>query len=97
MFRITCPMCGGVLDVNERTRKVVRHMTPEEAARTPEEQFDDIVDSIQKAKAGQDAKLEAARKREAERQKHLDDLFKKAQQKAKDTPEDKKPRGPVWD
>ena len=96
MFRVKCPMCGGVLNVDERTRKVVGHMTAEEAARTPDEQFESIVDGIQKAKSEQEAKLEAARRREAQRKQHVDELFKKAQEKAKESP-DEQPRGKVWD
>ena len=97
MIRVTCPICGGLLKINEKTRKVVFHVTAEEAARTADEHFDSILSDIQKSKREQDTRIEAAKQREADRKKRLDELFKNAQDKAKEDPDAGKPMGPVWD
>lgn len=97
MFRVKCPQCGGVLVIDERLRRVVDHVNPAEAARDSGERLQGIVEKIQKDKSSQDERLEAAKQRERERKSHLEDVFKKAQQKAKDAPDDGKPRGPIWD
>jgi len=97
MFRVKCPICGGVLTVDERTRKVIEHLTREETERSPEERFDSIVSSLRKSRAERERRLAEAKRREAERQRHLEDLFKKAQRRVEDTPEDHRPAGPVWD
>ena len=97
MFRVKCPICGGLLTVDERTRKLVGHMTREEAGQSPEERFESIINNIQRTKAEQDTRLAAAKKREAERKRRIEDLFKKAQDKAKEAGDEEKPVGPVWD
>ena len=97
MLRIKCPICGGLLTINEKTRKVMSHVTAEEAARTADEHFDLIVSDLQKAKQEQESRLEAAKKRETDRKERLDDLFQKAQDKTKESPDADKPMGPVWD
>ena len=97
MFRVKCPCCGGILTVDERLRKVISHTTHEDAQKDVGEKFEEIVGKIEKAKSQQDARLDEAKRREADRAKHLDDLFKKAKDKAKDDPDEGKPRGPIWD
>lgn len=97
MFRVKCPVCGGMLAIDERTRKVIDHVTQEDAQRTAEERFGAVVDKVQKAKSEQETRLKEAQERELHRKKHVEDLFQKAQQKAKDDPDVDKPRGPVWD
>lgn len=96
MFRVKCPICSGVLTIDTRTRKVVSHISKEMSEQSHGERFEAIVDKVQKAKAEQEARLQEAKKREAERAEHLDDLFKKAQEKAREGGDDK-PLGPVWD
>jgi len=96
MFRVKCPICKGLLVIDTRTRKVVGHTSAEDLGKGADERFDSIVQGMEKAKSGQEEKLRAAKAREAERAKHLDDLFHKAREKAKDADPDK-PVGPVWD
>ncbi len=97
MFRVKCPLCGGTLTIDERLRKVVSHLSQEEAVRKPEERLEAALDRVEKARSGQDAKLEEAKRRESERKRRVEELFQKAQDKAKEDPEGGKPRGPVWD
>ena len=97
MFRVKCPMCSGVLTVDPRTRQVVAHQTAEEAQQTSDERFDAIVKGLERSKAEQESRLEAAKAREAGRKKQLDRIFKDAQQKAKENPDEDRPMGPIWD
>lgn len=97
MFRVKCPVCGGMLAIDERTRKVIDHTTQEDSQRSAEERFGAVVDKVSKAKSEQEARLQEAQERELHRKKHVEDLFKQAQQKAKDDPDADKPHGPVWD
>ncbi len=97
MFHVRCPICGGVLRVDQRTRKVVSHLSKEEAERSPDDRFQSIMSSLQKSKAERDSKLAEAKKREAERRQHVEELFKKAQKRAEESEGDERPFGPVWD
>jgi len=97
MFRVKCPVCGGVLSIDERLRKVVDHITPGQPEQKPEEKLGAILHNIEKAKSEQEVRLEAAKQREAQRKQRLDELFKKAQKKAKDAGDEDKPQSPVWD
>ena len=97
MFRVKCPICRGVLTIDERLRRVISHVTHEDTRKDASERFEDVVDKLQKSEASRDERLEAAKEREARRKSHLDDLFKKARDKAKDAGDDGKPLGPVWD
>ena len=96
MFRVKCPLCNGILTIDERHRKVVGHTTEEEIAQKPEQKLESLLDKVQKSKSDQDSRLDAAKAREAERQKHIEELFKKAQEKSKEADDADKPRGPVW-
>ncbi len=95
MFRVKCPVCNGILTIDPRTRKVVSHLTAEQAAQKPDERFESLVDKVREAKAGQETRLNEARKRELERAKHLDSLFDEARKKASESDDDA-PRGPAW-
>lgn len=97
MFRVKCPICKGILTIDTRTRKVVGHTSAEDAQKSSEERFESIADSLRKAKNEQASRLEAAKEREAAREAHLDNLFKKAREKAEEAGDDGRPLGPVWD
>ena len=97
MFRVKCPICKGLLTIDTRTRKVVGHTSVEDAGKSSDERFESVAESIRKSKSEQESRLEAAKERELTREKHLDDLFKKARRKAEDAGDDGKPVGPVWD
>lgn len=96
MFRVKCPQCGGLLTIDERLRKVISHTTTEEAQQRPEQRIESILEKVQKAKSEQDARLDAAKAREAQRQKHIEELFKKAKEKSREEDDDAKPHGPAW-
>ena len=96
MFRVRCPVCGGVLMIDARTRKVVSHLTQEQSGQKPVERLESLMDKVKQSKAGQESKLKAAMQREAERDNRLDALFDEAQEKAKESGDDDKPPGPVW-
>jgi ribosomal protein L9 len=97
MFRVKCPACGGILMIDERLRRVVDHIVPGQPQQKPEEKLGSILHHIEKSKSEQEAKLAAAKERESQRKQHIEDLFKKAQEKAREAGEDDKPHGPVWD
>ena len=96
MFRVKCPICEGILTIDPRTRKVVSHLSAEQAAQKPDELLESLMDKVKEAKATQDDRLEAAKQRELERAKRLESLFDEAQQKASEAGEDDRPAGPVW-
>jgi len=96
MFRVRCPMCHGELSIDPRTRAVVSHRTPEQMQQAPSEQMESLLDKVRKSKAEQESKLEAARERESKRKEHVEDLFRRAQEKAREEGDDGKPVGPVW-
>jgi len=97
MFRVKCPACDAILTIDTRTRKVIGHTTAEDASKSSDERFNSIVDGLEQAKNEQDARLQAAKQREAARKEHLDKLFSDARDKAKDAKDDDKPLGPIWD
>jgi hypothetical protein len=97
MFRVKCPACGGILMIDERLRRVVDHIVPGQPQQNSEEKLGSILHSIEKSKSEQEAKLAAAKERESQRKQRIEELFKKAQEKAKEAGEDDKPQGPVWD
>ena len=97
MFRVKCPACGGILMIDERLRRVVDHIVPGQPQQNSEEKLGSILHSIEKSKSEQEAKLAAAKERESQRKQRIEELFKKAQEKAKEAGEDGKPQGPVWD
>jgi len=96
MFRVKCPVCGGVLMIDPRTRKVVSHLTAEQAAQKPAERLESLMEKVKKSKAEQESRLEEAKRREAEREKRLDALFREAQEKAAESGENAGPTGPAW-
>ena len=97
MFRVKCPACGGILMIDERLRRVVDHIVPGQPQQNSEEKLGSILHSIEKSKSEQEAKLAAAKERESQRKQRIEELFKKAQEKAREAGEDDKPHGPVWD
>ena len=96
MFRAKCPICGGVLTIDPRTKKIVSHLTREQADQKPAERLESLIEKVEKSKAGQESRLEAAKAREAQRKKHLEELFRGAQEKAKEAEDQDKPLGPAW-
>ena len=96
MFRVKCPACGGILMIDARTRKVVSHLTQAQSAQKPAERLESLMDKVKQDKAGQESKLEAAKRREAERDQRLEALFEEAQRKVEDPDGDDRPSGPVW-
>ena len=97
MFKVTCPICKGALEIDERTREIVGHKTKEIAAQTGDERLQSVVEKIEKAKVERETALERGKAREAEHGRRIEKLFKKAQDKAKEAPEEEPPKGPVWD
>jgi len=97
MFRVKCPCCDALLTIDPRTRKVVGHLIQEDAKKSPEERMGSIVDHLKKVDAERGERMEAAKRREAERKKHLEGLFDDARKKAEEADDDGKPVGPVWD
>jgi vacuolar-type H+-ATPase subunit I/STV1 len=96
MFRAKCPICAGLLTIDPRTRKIVSHLTREQAAQKPVERLESLIDKVQKSKDNQESRLEAAKQRETDRKKRLEELFKDAQEKTQQSEDEGKPRGPVW-
>lgn len=75
MFRVKCPVCGGILSIDERLRKVVDHVVPGQPEQKPEEKLGSILHNIEKAKSEQEARLEAAKQREAQRKERLEEAL----------------------
>ena len=97
MFRVKCPCCDALLIIDTRTRKVVGHLTTEDAEKSTEERFGTIVNHLKKTESERGERMEVAKRREAERKKHLENLFNDAQKKAEEDGDEGKPVGPVWD
>ena len=51
MFRAKCPICGGVLTIDPRTKKIVSHLTREQADQKPAERLESLMEKVQKSKA----------------------------------------------
>jgi hypothetical protein len=84
------------LSIDPRKRKVVGHMTREEADRKPGERLEDLMEKVKRAKSAQETVLEQAKAREAGRRRRLDDLFTDAANKARESGDDDPPTGPAW-
>ena len=97
MFHVECPICKGLLRIDPRTKRVVSHQTAEESAQEKGDRFDSIMQNLAKSRSEQESRLEAAKRREVERKKHLDNQFDEARQRAREDPDGGKPMGPVWD
>ena len=97
MLHVKCPMCNGLLTINPKTRRVIRHVSAADLEKSAVDRFDTIRENIEKSRSEQAQRLEEAKAREAARQKRLDDLFAQAKDKARENPDEGRPLGPIWD
>lgn len=94
-FKIKCPMCEGLLIIDARNGKLVRHFEPgeNEDDKPDPAKFDEALGKIDRVKEEGDNMFADAMKKVEDRKKGLDDLFKDAKDKAdekgdEDRPED---------
>jgi len=93
MFTVKCPICGGILVIDERTRKVASHLTKEEASKKGEERFDDVVARLEEKRRQIERKLEEAHRLQEEKKRRAQEAFEKARDKAEKEGDIKKPPG----
>ena len=102
-FKVKCPMCEGIIVIDARNGKSVRHFeaeTRDEDDKPDPAQFDEALNKVSRTKDEGDSVFSDAMKKVSERKSGLDDLFKEAKKKAEskkdeeERPEDKKD---FWD
>lgn len=87
-LRVTCPCCQSRLWVDVLTAKVVRAARPgEERAPAGEADWEQAMGRVQGRVSQSADKMDAALERERTREADLDDLFRKARDRAKDEDE----------
>jgi hypothetical protein len=102
-FKVKCPMCEGVIVVDARNGKIIRHFEPDtrdEDDKPDPAQFDAALDKVSKSKDEGDSTFSDAMKKVTERKAGLDDLFKEAKKKAEekgDEPERPEDHPDFWD
>jgi len=86
-IKITCPCCDTVLIIRRRDGKLLETRKPilEDSTGPP---YEDAVLKVKGRSKEVLAKVEEAKKREAERLKGADDFFKQALQRAKESKDD---------
>lgn len=89
-LELQCPCCRTRLVVDVRTGAVLRTARPEETDETGkpivrESDWTAAVDKVKQRGDGAGSKLDAALQKEREKSSRLDDLFKKASSKLKDS------------
>ena len=97
MFRAKCPCCGAFLEIDERRRRVERHLSAEEQQKSHEERLREGLDRIRRSKEEQERMLSAAEERERRRKERLAELFDEATKKAEEKGPDEAPPSAYWD
>ena len=97
MFEAKCPLCGGRLVIDARTREIVAHTAKEDVDKDSAERFGDLLGKLKKDAETRETKVEWARSRAEERRKKAEDAFRRARQKAEEEGDVGPPPGPVWD
>ena len=101
-FKVKCPMCEGLIVIDARNGKVIRHFEDAEGGEDDKPdpaQFDAALDKVGRVKEEGDALFSDAMKKVTKRKKGLDDLFKEAKKKADEKEEEDRPedRPDFWD
>ena len=97
MFKVTCPLCGGRLVIDDAAREVVGHTAKEDLAKDSGRRLEDVLGKLREDVEARDGKIEWARSRAEERRKKAEETFKKARQQAEEEGDIGPPPGPVWD
>lgn len=100
-YRIKCPMCEGIILVDARTGKIIRHHEP---GRDDDDEpdpalFDNALDKVHKTQNKGESILDDAFNKYKKREKGLDDAFREAKKKADEKGDefDPKDRPDFWD
>ncbi|GAH60912.1 unnamed protein product [marine sediment metagenome] len=91
MFTVKCPICGGRLTIDERMRKIINHISKEEASKKGEKRFDDAVSRVEEKRRERERKLEEAHRLQEEKRRRAQEAFEKAREKAEKEGDIKKP------
>lgn len=90
----TCPMCGGMLEVNTENGKVVRHFPKKERVGAD----DALADALKEVREGS-TKLEERFKASREREKHkfdkLDQTFREKKKEVEESGDTGRPLRPI--
>lgn len=97
MFKVTCPICGGKLVIDDAAREVVSHTAKEDLGKDSGQRFEDALGKLRQDVAEREGKVDWARARAEERRKKAEETFKKAREKAEEEGDVGPPPGPVWD
>lgn len=104
VITVTCPDCGGVLEIDVAREKVLSHREKldVENAKDKDALFDDVVKRVATRPSETEKKFEAARAAEEKKSDRLEDLFddvkkKVAEEKKKPYDPDDDPRKLFWD
>lgn len=92
VFSIKCPCCDSVIHVDPRRRGIYY---TEEAGKEEKSFEDRVAKAKKKILPGAEEKFQKGLDAEKDRERKLDDLFKKAHEKALEDPNEKPPS--IWD
>ncbi len=104
IINVTCPECGGALEIDVSRQKVLSHRKKidlDSPEKDKAEMFDDVVARV-KAKQGEREDLfDIAKKSVEDSEKRMDELFGEVQKKIDDAKNvddlGEDPRNPFWD
>ena len=94
-LKVTCPDCGAQLRVDSSTGKVIHHGNPAETGDSMD--LGDVVRKIEARGASVADKFDAALDAEKKHRAGLEDKFKQAQEKAKQSDDEAAPDNPLDD
>ena len=97
MFRVKCPCCGAKLEIDPSRRKVVDHVSGEEAEQDLNERFEAGLDRVRHARDEQGRKYEQAQEEERRRKERLASLFDEAVGKVSEDEDREEPPQRFWD
>jgi uncharacterized Zn finger protein (UPF0148 family) len=104
IITVTCPECGGLLEIDVSRQKVLSHKVKIDGEATPEDKaklFDEVVNRVKRKKDESEQLFDRLKKDVADSEKRLDDLFGEVKKKIKETRDDpdagEDPRKLFWD
>jgi len=91
---VTCPLCGGMLEVDTENGKVVRHFK----AKPKMESEDTLIEGLKAVKAGEgvrDEKFREAREKEKSKIERIESLFREKKREVEESGDTSKPLRPI--
>ncbi len=91
---VTCPLCGGTLEVHAENGKVVRHFAAKEKPASGDA-LSEAVSALKDRPSRQEAMFQAAREKEKHKIERLEGVFREKKKAIEESGETGKPLRPI--